>query len=500
MVKKLQNFVNGQYVDVATSSWRNVYNPALGEVIAQVPDTPIEEARAAIKIAKTAFEGWSKVTPAKRARILFRFRDLLEKNHDELGRIAALEHGKTLDDAKAEVARGIEITEFACGAPHLLKGEMSYNLGTAVDGHNLRQPLGVVAGIAPFNFPAMIPLWMAPIAIVCGNTFILKPSGEVPSLALRLGALWKEAGLPDGVFNVVNGGREIVTEITENTDIEAISFVGSTTVAKIVYTKGAEAGKRVQALGAAKNHALVMADADMEFTANNIMGAAFGSAGERCMALPIVVCIGDDTADKLIELLLPKIKALKIGQFDEAGVEMGPLISEAHKKKVEEYIRIGVEEDKATLLVDGRDIKRAGLENGFFVGPTLFDNVKPGMITHNEEIFGPVLGIMRAKSFDEAIGWINEHEFGNGSVIFTASGSAARIFTETVKAGMVGVNVPIPAPSALFSFGGWKASLFGDHHMYGPEGIRFFTRLKTVTTRWPEGSMDGENSFIMPTT
>ncbi len=500
MVKKLQNFVNGQYVDVAAQTWRNVYNPALGEVTAQVPDTPIAELKKAVQIAKEAFSNWSKTPPARRARILFRFRDSLEKYHDELGHIAASEHGKTLDDAKAEVARGIEITEFACGAPHLLKGEISYNLGTSVDGHNLRQPLGVVAGIAPFNFPAMIPLWMAPIAIVCGNTFILKPSGEVPSLALRLGQLWKDAGLPDGVFNVINGGRDIVTELIDNTDIQAISFVGSTEVAKIVYSKGAETGKRIQALGAAKNHAIIMPDADMKFTANNIMGAAFGSAGERCMALPIAVCIGNEVADKLIELLIPKIKALKVGKFDTQDVEMGPLISQKHKEKVEEYIRIGEQEDKATLLVDGRNYKVSGMENGFFVGPTLFDNVQPDMITHNEEIFGPVLGIMRAQDFDEALRWINEHEFGNGSVIFTRDGNAARLFTENVKAGMVGVNVPIPAPSALYSFGGWKASLFGDQHIYGPEGMRFFTRLKTVTTRWPAGVPDGENSFIMPTT
>lgn len=500
MVKKIQNFVNGKYVDVNAQTWRDVYNPALGEVIAQVPDTPVADVRAAIKVAKEAFLSWSKVNPARRARILFKFRDLLEQNHDELGRIAATEHGKTFDDAKAEVARGIEITEFACGAPHLLKGEISYNLGTGVDGHNLRQPLGVVAGIAPFNFPAMIPLWMAPIAIVCGNTFVLKPSGEVPSLALRLGQLWKDAGLPDGVFNVVNGGRTVVTEVLENTDIEAVSFVGSTPVAKIVYTKGAETGKRVQALGAAKNHAIIMPDADMEFTANNIMGAAFGSAGERCMALPIAVCVGDEVADKLIELLVPKMNTLKVGKFDEPGVEMGPLISKSHKEKVEEYIRIGVEEDKAKLIVDGRNYKVAGSENGFFVGPTLFDNVKPGMVTYKEEIFGPVLGIMRAKNYDEALAWVNAHEYGNGSVIFTRDGNAARLFTENVKAGMVGVNVPIPAPSALFSFGGWKASLFGDHHMYGAEGFRFFTRLKTVTTRWPAGVPAGEKSFIMPTT
>ncbi len=500
MVKTLQNYVNGQFVDVQTDAWRDVYNPALGEVTARVPDTPKDQVQEAIQAAKAAFEPWAKTPVARRARILFKFRDLLEQNLDELGRIAASEHGKTLEDAKAEVSRGMEITEFACGAPHILKGEISYNLGTGVDGHNLRQPLGVVAGIAPFNFPAMIPLWMAPIAIVCGNSFVLKPSGEVPSLALRLAGLWQKAGLPKGVFNVVNGGRSVVSELLDNTDIQAISFVGSTEVAKIVYERGANTGKRVQALGAAKNHAIVMPDVDMEFAANNIMGAAFGSAGERCMALPIVVCIGDEIADLLIETLIPKMKALKVGKFDDEAVEMGPLISSSHKARVEEYIRIGEKEDKATLIMDGRGYKVQGLEQGFFVGPTLFDHVTPDMVTYKEEIFGPVLGIMRAQSFEQAMAWINEHEFGNGAVIFTNNGHAARVFTETVKAGMVGVNVPIPAPSALYSFGGWKASLFGDHHMYGPEGFRFFTKLKTVTSRWPESVLSGENSFIMPTT
>lgn len=500
MVKTLQNYVGGKFVDVQTDAWRDVYNPALAEVTARVPETPSDAVRQAIQVAKKAFETWSKVPVARRARILFKFRDLLEQNIDELARISSSEHGKTLEDAKTEVLRGMEITEFACGAPHLLKGEISYNLSTNVDGHNLRQPLGVVAGIAPFNFPAMIPLWMAPVAIVCGNSFVLKPSGEVPSLALKLAEIWQQAGLPAGVFNIVNGGRSVVSELLDNTDIQAISFVGSTEVAKIVYERGAKTGKRVQALGAAKNHAVVMPDVDIEFAANNIMGAAFGSAGERCMALPIVVCLGDKVADALIETLIPKMKALKVGKFDTEGVEMGPLISKAHKARVEEYIRIGEQEDKATLVMDGRNYKVEGLEQGFFVGPTLFDHVTPDMVTYKEEIFGPVLGIMRAQSFEQAMKWINDHEFGNGSVIFTNSGHAARIFTENVKAGMVGVNIPIPAPSALYSFGGWKASLFGDHHIYGPEGFRFFTRLKTVTARWPESVLSSENSFIMPTT
>ncbi len=500
MVKKLQNYVAGQLVEVESKTWRDVYNPALGEVIAHVPETPPDAINHAVDVAKKAFHLWANQPVARRARILFAFRSLLEQHVDELAYLSSVEHGKTLEDAKTEVLRGIEITEFACGAPHLLKGEISYNLGRHVDGHNLRQPLGVVAGIAPFNFPAMIPLWMAPIAIVCGNSFILKPSGEVPSLSLRLAELWTEAGLPDGVFNIINGGRNVVGALLEHKNIEAISFVGSSEVAKIIYEKGAQAGKRVQALGAAKNHAIVMPDVDIEFAANNIMGAAFGSAGERCMALPIVICLGDQIADALIENLSQKMKKLHVGKFDTKGVEMGPLISKAHKERVENYIHIGEKEDKARLVMDGRDYKIEGLEKGFFVAPTLFDNVTTEMKIYREEIFGPVLGIMRAQNFEQALSWINKHEFGNGAVIFTNNGHAARIFTETVKAGMVGVNIPIPAPSALYSFGGWKASLFGDHHMYGAEGFRFFTRLKTVTTRWPEAALSGENSFIMPTT
>lgn len=497
-MRTIQNFINGQFVDADASEFTKVNNPATGEQTAQTPLTSKKQVQEAIEAAHNAFASWSQVSIMQRAQVLFAFRELIVKNLDRLALQLSSEHGKTFDDAKAEVGRGLEVVEFACAMPHHLKGNLNINVGSAVDAYNMRQPLGVCTGITPFNFPGMIPLWMAPMAIACGNTFVLKPADPVPSTSLILAELWKQAGLPDGVFNIVNGTKDVVEEFCDNPLVAAVSFVGSSQVAEIVYKRGTGNGKRVQALGAAKNHAIIMPDADLEFTANNIMGAAFGSAGERCMALPVVVCVGDDIADKFIDLIKPQMAAIKIGQFDMPGVEMGPLISEQHKARVENYIRIGQEEDKADLVVDGRGVKVAGLDNGYFVGPTLFDNVKEGMTIHSEEIFGPVLGIIRAKTYDEALAIINRHAFGNGSCIFTRDGNAARLFTQNVQAGMIGINVPIPAPSALYSFGGWKASLFGDHHMYGEEGVRFFTRLKVVTSRWPAGVPAGENAYIMP--
>ena len=506
-MRKIQNFINGELVDVAVnelnSDVTHVNNPATGEVLAHTPMTPVIDVRKAIEISQEAFLSWSETSIMQRAQIVFSFRELLIKHLDEIATLLSTEHGKTFDDAKAEVGRGIEVVEFACAMPHHLKGSLSANVGNSVDAYNIRQPLGVCAGVTPFNFPAMIPLWMSPMAIATGNTFILKPSDAVPSTSLKLAELWKQAGLPNGVFQVVNGAQEVVEEFLENPHVQALSFVGSSRVAEIVHQKGTANGKRVQALGAAKNHAIIMPDADLEFTANNIMGAAFGSAGERCMALPVVVCVGDAVADELIAKLVDKIQEVKVGKFDDQGIDMGPLISPQHKERVENYIRIGAEDDGAKLVVDGRGIDVSDREgnplNGFFVGPTLFDHVKQGMTIHNDEIFGPVLGVMRVETFDEALDIINQHAFGNGSTIFTRDGNAARLFTLKVKAGMVGVNVPIPAPSALYSFGGWKSSLFGEHHMYGEEGVRFFTRFKVVTSRWPEGVPAGENNYIMPT-
>jgi len=468
----------------------DVYNPALGEVVKQVPFQTRAEISEIVEKARKAFKGWSETPPMRRARVMFRFLELLNKNATELARIVSTEHGKVQVDAEGEVQRGIEIVEYATGIPNLLKGEYADSVGTGVDSYSLHQPLGVVAGITPFNFPAMVPMWMFPIAITCGNTFILKPSERDPSAAIYMAELLKEAGLPDGVFNVVHGDKEAVDALLTHPDIQAISFVGSTPVAEYIYKTGTDNGKRVQALGGAKNHMIVMPDADIAQATDALMGAAFGSAGERCMAISVAVAVGDRVADALVEQLTPRIKALKVGPGTDKAAEMGPLITKQHHEKVSGYVKKGAEEG-AKLVVDGRNITVKGHEKGYFLGGCLFDNVTPNMTIYKEEIFGPVLALVRAKSYAEAIELINKHEFGNGTAIFTNDGGTARNFARDVQAGMVGINVPIPVPVAFNSFGGWKRSLFGDVHMHGAEGVRFYTKLKTITARWPRGPAQG---------
>ena len=486
----LHHFVGGERVAGASNRYGDIYNPATGQVQARVPFATAGEVDKAVQAAKAAFPGWSATPPSQRARILFRYRDLVEAHRDELARLCAVEHGKTLDDARGSVTRGIEIVEFACGIPQLLKGEVNENVAGSIDSYNTRQPLGVCVGITPFNFPAMVPMWMYPIALACGNTFVLKPSEKDPSCGLRLAELAIEAGIPPGVLNVVNGDKEAVDALLTHEDVAAVSFVGSTPIAEYVHRTGTAAGKRVQALGGAKNHLVVMPDADMEQVTDALVGAAYGSAGERCMAVAVAVAVGDEVADDLIERLAPRVESLKIGAYDGDGVEMGPLVTREHRDKVKAYVDAGVEEG-ATLVVDGRDTTVEGHEDGFFIGGCIFDNVKPHMRIYKEEIFGPVLGVVRAQGYEEAVKLVNEHELGNGAAIFTRDGDAARDFTHRVQIGMVGVNVPIPVPTAYHSFGGWKRSLFGDHHMHGPEGVRFFTRMKSVTSRWPSGIREG---------
>jgi malonate-semialdehyde dehydrogenase (acetylating)/methylmalonate-semialdehyde dehydrogenase len=474
-----------------------VFNPATGEQTASVSLASTAEVNEAIAVAKKAFPAWAATPPLRRARILNKFLGILDARTDELAAVITSEHGKVLSDAKGEIQRGAEVVEFATAAPQLLKGEVTENVGTRVDSHSLRQPLGVVAGITPFNFPAMVPMWMFPVALAAGNCFILKPSERDPSASLLLAKWLKEAGLPDGVFNVVHGDKEAVDAILHSPDIQAVSFVGSTPIARYIYETAARTGKRCQALGGAKNHMIIMPDADMDQAVDALMGAAYGSAGERCMAISVAVPIGKKTADGLIAKLEPKVRALKVAPGTDPDAEMGPLVTKQHQEKVKGYIDAGVAEG-AKLVVDGRGIKLQGYENGYFVGGTLFDNVTPDMKIYKEEIFGPVLSVVRADSYEQAATMINEHEYGNGTAIFTRDGDAAREFAHQIQVGMVGINVPIPVPMAFHSFGGWKSSLFGDHHMHGPEGIRFYTRLKTITSRWPTGIRAGAD-FVMPT-
>ncbi|WIM83721.1 CoA-acylating methylmalonate-semialdehyde dehydrogenase [Gallibacterium anatis] len=499
----IPNFINGQPIESESQRISFVYNPATGEQTKQVKLSTTAEMENAISAAQDAFPAWSQQSPLRRARILFKFKSLLEENFDELARLISNEHGKIYSDSIGELTRGLEVVEFATGIPHLLKGEYSANVGRGIDSFSLMQPLGVVAGITPFNFPAMVPMWMFPIALACGNTFVLKPSEKDPSLSIRLAELLKEAGLPDGVFNVVQGDKEVVDVLLKDPRIQAVSFVGSTPIAQYIYETGSKYGKRVQALGGAKNHALIMPDADIETTANALLGAAFGAAGERCMALSVAVTIDNDYADALIQNLVPKIKGLHIGPGvlpeGEQENDMGPLISKAHLEKVSGYIDQGVSEG-AKLVVDGRNYKVKGYENGYFIGGSLFDNVTPEMTIYKEEIFGPVLAIVRAKNYQEAIQLINEHQYGNGSAIFTSDGDAARQYSHDVKAGMVGINIPIPVPMAFHCFGGWKASIFGPLNAYGPDGVRFYTRMKTVTSRWPNHKVREQGAaFSMPT-
>ncbi|MCE0492145.1 CoA-acylating methylmalonate-semialdehyde dehydrogenase [Pantoea sp. Mb-10] len=494
------NFIGGKITHSASSETIPVYDPATGKVIRELTQSTAAEVEKAIEIAHAAFPEWSKTAPLRRARVMFNFKALMEKHRDELAALIVSEHGKVWSDALGELTRGIEVIEFACGIPHLLKGENSPSVGSGVDSYSMMQPVGVVAGITPFNFPAMVPLWMFPIALACGNTFVLKPPALDPSVSVRMAELLKEAGLPDGVFNVVHSSNEDAEQLYKDPRIAAVSFVGSSGVAEHIYKTASAHGKRVQAFGAAKNHAIVMPDADLDATVNAIMGGAFGSAGERCMALPVVVAVGNDTADKLIARLTPLIKALRVGPGIHQGAdenEMGPVVSAAHQKKVLGYIDKG-EQEGAKLVVDGRHVSVPGHEEGYYVGGTLFDNVTPEMVIWREEIFGPVLSIMRAADYDSALQLVNSHEFGNGSAIFTSNGHTAREFVQNVEAGMVGVNVPVPVPMAFHSFGGWKRSVFGALNVHGPDGVRFYTRMKTATVRWPSGQQT-VSEFSMPT-
>jgi malonate-semialdehyde dehydrogenase (acetylating) / methylmalonate-semialdehyde dehydrogenase len=476
-------WINGAPAEPSGLRSGAVTNPAMGQVVRRVPFASAQDIDRAVAAASAALPAWRNAPPLRRARVMQKFLALMQANQKELARLASEEHGKTLPDAMGSVQRGIEVIEFACGIPHLLKGEYTENAGSGVDCHTLRQPVGVCAGITPFNFPVMVPLWMFPVAIACGNTFILKPSEKVPSASMKMAELFKQAGLPDGVFNVVHGDKEAVDAILNHPGIHAVSFVGSTPIAKYIYETCARNGKRVQALGGAKNHAVVLPDADLEFTADALIGAAYGSAGERCMAISAVVAVGA-IGDPLVKMLADKARKIKVGPGDGEGVEMGPLVTSVHRDKVAGYIDTGVAEG-AQLVLDGRNKKVAGHENGFFLGTTLFDRVKPEMKIYKDEIFGPVLVVLRADSIEEAIALVNANPYGNGTAIFTNSGGAARRFEEEIQVGMVGVNVPIPVPVAFYSFGGWKNSLFGDLHVHGVEGVKFYTRTKVVTTRWP---------------
>ncbi len=486
----LDNAIGGKRAPSASARTSPVFNPATGEEIGKVPLSSIAEIDEAVQNAKQAQPAWAALTPMKRAAVFFKFAELLHKHSDEIAREISREHGKTHADAVAELARGIEIVEFACGIPHLLKGEYSRNVGPSIDSYSDRQPLGVVAGITPFNFPAMVPMWMYPLAIASGNAFVLKPSERDPSAPLMAWELFMEAGLPPGILNIVQGDKVAVDAILDHPDIKAVSFVGSTPIAHYVYERGTKAGKRVQALGGAKNHMIIMPDADLDMAANALVGAGYGSAGERCMAIAVAVPVGEKTADALIEKLKPMVENLKIGPSTDMDAEMGPIVSREARDRITSYIDSGVAEG-AELVVDGRPFKLQGYENGFFVGGTLFDHVKPDMKIYTDEIFGPVLSTVRAESYQDAVNLIHNHRYGNGTAIFTRDGDTARAFANDIQVGMVGVNVPIPVPVAYHSFGGWKDSLFGDHSIYGPDGVHFYTHLKTITSRWPSGVKEG---------
>jgi len=492
----IQHFVNGKILSGKSDRKGKVFNPATGEHESEVILGSKSDLEQAVDIANKAFETWSLKSPIHRARIMFKFKELIEKNSDELTKMIVSEHGKVYEDAKGSLIRGLEVVEFTCGIPQVLKGEFTENVGTDIDSWSIRQPLGVCAGITPFNFPAMVPMWMFPMAIACGNTFILKPSEKDPSISIKLAELLTEAGLPDGVFNVINGDKEVVDAILTNKDIKAVSFVGSTPIAKYIYENAAKNEKRVQALGGAKNHCVVMPDCDLDQAVNGLMGAAYGSAGERCMAQSVAVAVGN-VGDKLVKKLSKKVESLKIGPGMDKTSEMGPLVTKEHLEKVKGYVDLGVKEG-AKLVVDGRNLKLQGYENGYYIGGCLFDHVKKDMRIYKEEIFGPVLSVVRAKDFEEATQLINDHEFGNGTSIYTRDGDVGRTFASKIKIGMVGINIPIPVPVAFHSFGGWKRSLFGDQHMHGVEGVRFYTKLKTITSRWPSG-IRSNPEFIMPT-
>jgi len=491
----IEHFIDGKIVSGSSNRKGKVFNPATGIQESEVSLASKSDLDLAVEKAKKAYETWSVKPPLQRARIIFKFKEVIEKNFDELAKLIVSEHGKVFEDARGSLTRGLEVVEFACGIPQMLKGDFTENVGTNIDSWSIRQPLGVCAGITPFNFPAMVPMWMFPMAIACGNTFILKPSEKDPSCPLRLAELFKEAGLPDGVFNVVNGDKEVVDAILENKDIPAISFVGSTPIAKYIYENGAKNEKRVQALGGAKNHCVVMPDCDLDQAVNGLMGAAYGSAGERCMAQSVAVAVGN-IGDELVSQISKKLETLKVGPGMDKTSEMGPLVTKEHLERVRGYVDLGVKEG-AKLVADGRDIKLQGYENGYYIGGCLFDRVTKDMRIYKEEIFGPVLSVVRVKDFDEAVQLINDHEFGNGTSIYTRDGDVGRTFASKIKIGLVGINIPIPVPVAYHSFGGWKRSLFGDQHMHGPEGVRFYTKLKTITSRWPSG-VRSNPEFVMP--
>ena len=496
-MRVIDHFLAGSPGGAATRQG-DVFDPNTGEVQAKVALGTKADLDRAIDAAKAAQPAWAAVNPQRRARVMFAFKALVEKQIDELAHMLSSEHGKVIADAKGDVQRGLEVIEFCCGLPHLLKGEFTQGAGPGIDVWSMRQPLGIGAGITPFNFPAMIPMWMFGPAIAVGNAFILKPSERDPSVPVRLAELMREAGLPEGILQVVNGDKEMVDAILDHPDIAAVSFVGSSDIAHYVYSRGTAAGKRVQAMGGAKNHGIVMPDADLDQVVADLSGAAFGSAGERCMALPVVVPVGEDTADRLRKKLIPAIEALRVGVSTDADAHYGPVVNAAHRKRVEDWIQKGVDEG-AELVIDGRGFSLQGHERGFFIGPSLFDRVTTDMSSYKEEIFGPVLQIVRAKDFEEAVALPSTHQYGNGVAIFTRNGHAAREFAARVNVGMVGINVPIPVPIAYHSFGGWKRSGFGDHNQHGMEGVRFWTKTKTVTGRWPDGSPDGSNAFVIPT-
>ncbi len=495
-MKQYTHFIGGEHMNGTSGRFSDVFNPSTGVKSADVPLASKAEVENAVAVAEAAFPAWSATSVSQRSRIMTRFTALLYKHQPELAELVALEHGKVIEDAMGSVLRGIEVAEFACGIPHLQKGEFSDNVAGGIDIYSMRKPLGVVAGITPFNFPAMIPLWMACMAMITGNTVVLKPSEKDPACPMRLAELFLEAGGPAGVFNVVNGDKLAVDTLLHDSRIKAVSFVGSTPIAQYVYETATRNGKRCQAMGGAKNHMLILPDADLENVANALMGAAYGSAGERCMAISVGVCVGDEVADRLVELLTPRVKALKIGTSLEKNLEMGPLVTAAHRTKVMDYIQMGVDEG-AELVVDGRNFVLPGSEEGFFLGGSLFDNVKKHMRSYKEEIFGPVLQLMRVQDFEEGLALASDHQYGNGTSIFTRSGAAARTYADRVEVGMVGINVPIPVPLAFHSFGGWKASAFGDHNQFGMEAVRFYTKVKTVTSRWPESTIAAD--FSIPT-
>ena len=498
-MRDIHHFIDGASFTGASGRFGDVFNPNTGETQARVQLATTAEVDRAVQSAQAAFEGWSSVNPQRRARVMFEFKRLVEANMDELAQMLSAEHGKVIADARGDIQRGLEVIEFACGIPHALKGEYTQGAGPGIDVYSMRQPLGVVAGITPFNFPAMIPMWMFGVAIACGNTFILKPSERDPSVPVRLAELMMEAGAPAGVLNVVHGDKTAVDAILTHPSIHAVSFVGSSDIAHYVYQMGAQHGKRVQAMGGAKNHGIVLPDADMDQVIKDLSGAAFGSAGERCMALPVVVPVGKQTADELRERMVAEIPRLKVGVSTDAEAHYGPVVTAAHRERVAGWIEKGVQEG-AELVVDGREFSLQGHENGYFMGPSLFDNVTPEMESYKEEIFGPVLQIVRAASFEEALALPSKHQYGNGVAIFTQNGRAARDFAARVNVGMVGINVPIPVPVAYHTFGGWKRSAFGDTNQHGMEGVKFWTKVKTVTARWPDSELEhADSSFVIPT-